>query len=97
MQFKEVGFDPLQEYTKQQAVGIRVITLKDKKQVSFLTTNYPCSPNEGGTTKRYVKGRQKRIEIPCPAVQKDYVENFNAVDRNDRDKADYSCSLKTNR
>ena len=62
-----------------QKVGIQVVTWKDKKQVSFLTTNYPRSPKEGGTTKRYVKGRQQRIEIPCPTA----VQKVNAEIQND--------------
>jgi hypothetical protein len=35
--------------------------------------------------------------INAPQAQQDYIKYFNAVDRNDRDSADYSTSIRTNR
>jgi hypothetical protein len=34
--------------------------------------------------------------INSPQAQQDYIKYFNAVDRNDRDSADYSTSIRTN-
>ena len=46
---------------------------------------------------RHVKGKAGRIVIDGPRAQAEYVKYFNAVDRNDRDSADYSTSIRTNR
>jgi hypothetical protein len=46
---------------------------------------------------RRVKGKKHPDKVPGPHVQADYVENFNAIDRNDRDSADYSTTICTNR
>jgi len=50
-----------------------------------------------GKVLRHVKGKSKRVSLKAPNVQKIYANNFNAVDRNDRDSADYTCSIRTNR
>ena len=47
--------------------------------------------------KRHVKGENSRDTIDGTHAQKDYVTYFNAVDRNDRDSADYSTSIRTAR
>ncbi len=38
-----------------------------------------------------------RDTIAASRAQADYVANYNAVDRNDRDSADYSTTIRTNR
>lgn len=50
-----------------------------------------------GKVLRHVKGKSKRVSLKAPNVQKIYANNFNAVDRNDRDSADYTCSIRSNR
>ena len=62
----------------------------------FLHTT-TVGPSQGHIVKRYIKGKSKKLEIAGPMVQQKYSENFNAVDRNDRDSADYTTSIKTNR
>ena len=69
---------------------------RDKKQVCFLSSNR-VGKSIGLDVKRHVKGKKMRDIIPAPQVQKDYATYFNAVDRNDRDSADYSTSIRTNR
>ena len=44
-----------------------------------------------------MKGKFNRVSLKTPNVQKIYANNFNAMDRNDRDSADYTCSIRTNR
>ena len=44
-----------------------------------------------------MKGKKAQIEIPGPRAPAQYVTYMNAVDRNDRDSADYSTSIRTNR
>jgi hypothetical protein len=44
---------------------------------------------------RQVKGEKRPDKIPGPRVQSDYVENFNAIDRNDQDSANYSTTICT--
>lgn len=41
--------------------------------------------------------KRQRDTIPGPMAQLDYFTNFNAVDRNDRDIADYSTTIRTAR
>jgi hypothetical protein len=68
----------------------------DKKQLGFRLSGKVVK-QKGNTTKRYVKGQRVRKDISCPQVQQDYAMYFNGVDRNDRDSADFTTSLKTNR
>jgi hypothetical protein len=69
---------------------------KDKKQVGFLHTHL-VGPSDGGSTKRAIKNKKRRLVINCPPVQKNYAKNMNGVDRNDRDSADYTTSIRINR
>ena len=57
------------------------------------------SPSRGTDTavKRYMKGRSQRVDLLAPKIQREYAKHFNTVDRNDRDSADYSCSIRTAR
>ncbi len=49
------------------------------------------------TVQRRVRGKCTRDTIAARRAQVDYVANYNAIDRNDRDSADYSTTLRTNR
>ena len=49
------------------------------------------------TVQRHVRGKRTRDTIVAPQAQADYVANYNAVDRNDRDSADYLTTIHTNR
>jgi hypothetical protein len=64
--------------------------------VMFLSSN-KVGRSVGYTVSRRVKGKKRPDKIPGPRVQADYIENFNAVDRNDQDSADYSTTIHTNR
>ena len=75
---------------------IQCTTWRDKKQVCFLS-NCDVGSSKGCSVFRHVKGKKARIEIPGPRAQAQYVTYMNAVDRNDRDSADYSTSIRTNR
>jgi DNA polymerase III epsilon subunit-like protein len=46
---------------------------------------------------KYTGPQRTRDTIAAPRAQADYVANYNAVDRNDRDSADYSTTICTNR
>ena len=72
---------------------IQCTTWRDKKQV-FLSSNGVGSSN-GLTVRRHKKGKEVRGVFARPKAQKDYVDHFNAVDRNDRDSADYSTTIRT--
>ena len=75
---------------------IQCTTWRDKKQVCFLhNCEVGCSTDI--TVKRHVKGKRQRVEIDNLIAQKRYIKYFNAVDRNDRDSADYSTSIRTSR
>ena len=43
--------------------------------------------------KRSVKGKRQRDTLDGPHAQADYITYFNAVDRNDCDRDDYSTSI----
>ena len=73
---------------------IQCTTWRDKKQVMFLHSHLVGS-STNTTVRRHVKKQKKKIEIGAPTSQIDYVENYNAVDRQDRDSADYTTSIKT--
>jgi hypothetical protein len=69
---------------------------KDKKQVGFLHTHL-VRPGDGGFTRRGIKNKRRRLVIKCPPVRRDYAQFMSGVDRNDRESADYSTSIRTNR
>ena len=55
--------------------------------------------SNGLSMKRHVKGKEMRMTIDGPKAQAEYVTsfNFNAINRNDCDSADWSTSIWTNR
>ena len=75
---------------------IQCTTWRDKKQVMFLSNNR-IGATDGLTVKRRIRGQQERATIREPQAHADYVQSMNGVDRNDRDSADYSTSIRTNR
>ena len=81
---------------KRRRYFIQCTTWKDKKQVMFLHTHL-VGRSSGYSVRRHVRGNSKRIALSAPRIQADYAKHFNAVDRNDRDSADYSCSVRTSR
>lgn len=42
------------------------------------------------------RGKKDHSILPAPQSQRDYKKHFHAVNRNDRDSADYTVSLRTN-
>ena len=76
---------------------VQCTTWKDRKQVMFLHTSSVGSSRGKHTVRRDKKGKHGRDILPAPLFQLDYALNFAAVDRNDRDSADYATSLRTNR
>jgi hypothetical protein len=75
---------------------IQCSTWKDKKQVMFLHTT------DIGASKDYMVRRSERGStgqriLRAPRSQGTYAMHFHAVDRNDRDSADYTVSIRTNR
>ena len=75
---------------------IQATTWRDKKQVCFVS-NCTVGFSNGISVKRHVRGKRDREIIDGVRAQAEYVKYFNAVDRNDRDSADYSTSIRTNR
>jgi hypothetical protein len=66
---------------------------KDKKQVGFLHTHL-LGQRWWVDETRY-QNKKRRLVINCR--QKNYAKNMNGVDRNDRDSADYTTSIRINR
>ena len=73
---------------------IQHTTWRDKKQVCFLSTTKVGSSKDL-FVRRSQKGKQGRSTFPAPMAQQDYTAHFNAVDRNDRDSADWSTTIRT--
>jgi hypothetical protein len=71
---------------------LQCTTWKDKKQVSFLSNN-KVGRSDDLTVQRRVQGKRTHNAIVAPQAQADYVANYNVVDRNDRDSADYSTTI----
>ena len=67
------------------------------QEVSIILHTYPVSNNGDTIVKRYIKSKRQRVNLIAQAVQPDYAQYFNAVDRNDRGSSDDSLSMRTNR
>ncbi len=52
--------------------------------------------SDGMSFQRRVRGKRTCDTIAAPRAQADYVSNYNAMDRNDQDSADYSTTIRTN-
>jgi hypothetical protein len=75
---------------------IQATTWRDKKQVCFLS-NSEIGFSDGFLVRRHRREKKERDIIVGVRAQSEYVKCYNAVDRNDRDSADYSTSIRTNR
>ena len=75
---------------------IQCTTWRDKKQVCFLHSG-EIGRSNGLSVLRHVKGKQMRVRINGPRAQAEYATYFNAVDCNDRDSADFSTTIRSNR
>ena len=75
---------------------IQATTWRDKKQVCFISSSHAAFSN-GLSVKRHVRGKRDREIIDGVRAQLEYTKWMNAVDRNDRDSADYSTSIRSNR
>jgi hypothetical protein len=71
---------------------IQCTTWKDKKQVMFLSNN-KVGRSVGLTVSRRVREKKPLETVPGPLAQADYIQNFNAIDRNNQDSADYSTTI----
>jgi hypothetical protein len=79
-------------YTMQATVW------KDKKQVAMLHNVDVLHKDQNNcTTLRWSPRKKQRREVSSPKVINTYNANYNGVDRKDRDTADWSISLKSNR
>ena len=57
---------------------IQCTTWRDKKQMMFLHTKL-VGPSVAHQVKRHVKGKQQRVDLSAPSIQKEYAANFNAL------------------
>jgi hypothetical protein len=69
---------------------------KDKKLVGFLH-NHLVKQNSNEEVLRWDSVTRRRKQIPSHAITKDYALHMNGVDHKDRDTADWTVSVKTNR
>ena len=71
---------------------------RDRKQVALLH-NCDVKPVEedNNTTQRWSPRSKRRRTVGSPTIISTYNENYNGVDRMDRDRADWSISIKSNR
>ena len=75
---------------------IQASVWRDKKQVCFLST-MEVAASAGLIVLRHVKHTLGRVALAGVRAHAAYVKYMNAVDRNDRDSADYSTSFRSNR
>jgi hypothetical protein len=64
--------------------------------VGFLHNNL-VQPTKDYFVKRYVKNKARRVSISSHKIVSDYSKHMNGVDHKDRDTADWTVSLKSNR
>ncbi len=74
---------------------IQATTWRDKKQVTFLSSN-KVGASYGHMVHWRERGSNASWLIDAPQAQQDYIKYFNAVDCNDQDSADYSTSICIN-
>ena len=78
-----------------QTMEAEAVTWKDRKQVA-LYNNFGVRPFEDGdTVPRHVSGESERQPIPCPACVIAYNKYMGAVDRKDRDTADWGIDVRS--
>ena len=70
---------------------------RDKKVVGYLHTHKVEPTTESTKVRRYSKSDREHSEINAPPVSSDYSKYMNGVDRMDRDNADWSVSIRTDR
>eukprot|EP00984_Skeletonema_dohrnii_P004810 scaffold1689_cov99-Skeletonema_dohrnii-CCMP3373.AAC.1 len=75
---------------------VQCCSWKDKKQVCFLNSN-EIGYSDGTTVRRHRRGKRMRELINAPNTAVEYALYYSAVDKNDRDSADFSTSIRTNR
>ena len=69
---------------------------RDKKVVGFLH-NHLVEPCADDFVERFSPRRKSKKKITSHSITSDYIKNFNGVDHKDRDTADWTVSLKSNR
>ncbi len=67
---------------------MQATTWRDKKQVLFLDTAKVGMSNSIDN-KFHVKGKQEKITIQSIQAQQEYAQNYEGVNRNDRESAEY--------
>jgi hypothetical protein len=75
---------------------VQATVWKDKKLVGFLH-NHLVADTEGHTVERWSPTKKRRKSISSHEVTTDYSYHMNGVDHKDRDTADWTVSLKSNR
>jgi hypothetical protein len=75
---------------------VQATVWKDKKLVGFLH-NHLVEDTDGHTVDRWSPTKKKRKSISSHEVTTDYSYNMSGVDQKDRDTADWTVSLKSNR
>jgi hypothetical protein len=88
--FQKVIMKNKPQYTVQATIW------KDKKLVGFLH-NHLVKQNSNEEVLRWDSVTRRRKQIPSHAITKDYALHMNGVDHKDRDTADWTVSVKTNR
>lgn len=71
-------------------------TWLDKKQVAILHNHF-VGFSEDYKVFRYDKKKRRRVPVPAPEIITEYAGHMNGVDHKDRDTADYSVSIRSNR
>jgi hypothetical protein len=75
---------------------VQATVWKDKKLVGFLH-NHLVKDTTDHTVRRWLKEKKMRQEISSHQVTTDYSFHMNGVNHKDRDTADWTVSLKSNR
>ena len=82
----------------KKAFYIQATTWRDKKQVCFVNSHRTgTSHGKNITVRRGRKGSREKEVLAGTIAQREYAKWYAAVDRSDRDSADYSTTIQTHR
>jgi hypothetical protein len=75
---------------------VQATVWQDKKEVAILH-NHLVAPAGEHTVRRYMNSKRQRVDVASPPIIPEYSNFMNGVDHKDRDTADYTISIRSNR
>jgi hypothetical protein len=93
----EAGLDERRDPSPINGAKYLVQCTGGKTRNRLVSCTHTCWAKRWWVDETRYQNKKRRLVINCPPVQKNYAKNMNGVDRNDRDSADYTTSIRINR